>query len=64
MNRLNKTESSVFLYCWFTLFLKDQFSGLYIDTIRIHILSESLMIISKGPVVAHTNILNGEYALK
>ena len=25
MNRLNKTKSAVFLYCRFSLFLKDQF---------------------------------------
>ena len=25
MNRLNKTESAVFLYCRFSLFLKDPF---------------------------------------
>ena len=25
MNRLNKTEAAVFLYCWFSLFLKDPF---------------------------------------
>ena len=24
-SRLNKTESAVFLYCWFSLFLKDPF---------------------------------------
>ena len=26
MNRLNKTESDVFVYCMFSLFLKDLFS--------------------------------------
>ena len=28
MNRLNKTESAVFLYCSFSLFLEDSFSRL------------------------------------
>ena len=25
MNRLNKTESAVLLYCWFSIFLRDPF---------------------------------------
>ena len=29
MNRLNKTESAVFLYCRFSLFLRDPFSRLF-----------------------------------
>ena len=29
MNRLNKTESAVFLYCRFSLFLKEPFSRLF-----------------------------------
>ena len=29
MNRLNKTKSAVFLYCSFSLFLKDPFSRLF-----------------------------------
>ena len=29
MNRVNKTESAVFLYCRFSLFLKDPFSRLF-----------------------------------
>ena len=35
MNRLNKTDSAVFLYCWFSLFLKDPFSRLFI-TVNIY----------------------------
>ena len=31
MNRLNKTESAVFLYCMFSLFLKDPFFPDYSD---------------------------------
>ena len=29
MNRLNKTKSAFFLYCMFSLFLKDPFSRLF-----------------------------------
>ena len=32
MNRLNKTESDVFLYCRFSLFLKDPFFPNYFKT--------------------------------
>ena len=32
MNRLNKTESAVFLYCRFSLFLKDPFFPVYVLT--------------------------------
>ena len=42
MNRLNKTESAVFLYCWFSLFLKDPFLQI-IDNI-----SESSQMKYKG----------------
>ena len=31
MNRLNKTESALFLYCRFPLFLKDPFFSDYFD---------------------------------
>ena len=35
MNRLNKTESAVFLYCRFSLFLKDPFIPDYVLTAGI-----------------------------
>ena len=35
MNRLNKTESAVFLYCRFSLFLKDPFSRLFTVLLRL-----------------------------
>ena len=35
MNRLNKTESAVFLYCRFSLFLKDPFCPVYVLTAGI-----------------------------
>ena len=36
MNRLNKTESGVFLYCRFSLYLRDQFSRLFRDLNSCH----------------------------
>ena len=33
MNRLNKTESAVFLYCRFSLFLKDPFFPEYLEVV-------------------------------
>ena len=35
MNKLNKTESAVFLYCRFSLFLKDPFFPDYVLTAGI-----------------------------
>ena len=35
MNRLNKTESAVFLYCRFSPFLKDPFCPVYVLTAGI-----------------------------
>ena len=45
MNRLNKTESAVFLYCRFSLFMKDPFFQIihiiYISLFKIHIICTS-----------------------
>ena len=41
MNRLNLTESAVFLYCRFSLFLGDPFSRLFI----IHVCPHNLLLL-------------------
>ena len=51
MNRLNKTKSAVFLYCRFSLFLKDPFSKLF----RI-LLSINELNISSRNKDTYTNI--------
>ena len=52
MNRLNKTESAVFLYCRFSLFLKDLFFPVYVLTAGI--LSDNMIKFGEGSSIGPT----------
>ena len=51
MNRLNKTEFAVFLYCRFSLFLKDPFFPDYLD-MRCNVIKITITVMAVLVVLA------------
>ena len=58
MNRLNKTDSAIFLYCRFSLFLKDSFFLDYCDTKNKFIIVSGSLLVLKA--MNHTSSRNPE----